>query len=89
MRRPGDLGEVDVAGDEKAGDHVLDEAGAAGVGEGPCEVTGEAVESLPGGGAEGASGHRWASFRLGKCNSLREEAFLSQLSSPHHWGNSN
>jgi hypothetical protein len=26
---------------------------------------------------------------LGKCNSLREEAFLLPLSRPRHWGNSN
>ena len=43
---------------------------------------------LPGTGREASGSHRWASFRWGRCDSLREEAFLFLLSSHRHWGNS-
>jgi hypothetical protein len=86
---PSDLAEVDVVGEDQAGDQVRDEAAPAGVGEGPCQPAGEGVQSPADQGRDASSRQRWASFRLGKCMSRREEAFCLPLSRPRHWVNSN
>src|SRR5262249_37641334 len=75
----GDVAEVDVVGDDQSGNHVGEEASSSGVGEGRCQSSGEGVQSLTDAGREVSGSHRWASFRRGRCNSLREEAFLFPL----------
>src|SRR5262249_32890023 len=83
-----DFAEVDVVGDDESGDDIGEEASSPGVGEGRCQSSCEGVQSLAGAGGESAGSHRWASFRLGRCNFLREEAFLFLLSSLRQRGNS-
>jgi hypothetical protein len=78
----GDLAEVDVVGEDEAADQVADEALAAGVGEGTGPSAGEGVKSFTDQRGQVRGSPRGASFRLGNCNSQREEAFLWPLSSP-------
>src|SRR5215472_10656422 len=84
----GGFAEVDMVSDDESGDHFGQEASSSGVGEGCCQSSGEGVQSLPGASGESSRSHRGASFRWGRCNFRREEAFLVLLSSLRHRGNS-